>query len=120
MWFVIFGVTILESIIGIVYLINALSRFSLISRLKFKRLFSALILILSFLGFAVLLGFVNAITILIYVTAFFLLSGLIIRLIQKKSDKKSTVYWQGWIALSVSFIYLSCAYFLCHNIWKTE
>lgn len=123
MWLLIFGITILVCVIGIIYLINAISRFGFISKMQKKwqrKLLSALIIALFFTGSTFLLGLVNAMAILLYVLLFFILSGIIVYIIQKISGRKSDIYLQGWIAIAVSIIHLSCAYYLCHVVTRTD
>lgn len=123
MWLLIFGITILVCIVGIIYLINAISRFGLIKKISKtwqRKLVSALILVCAFTGFMFWLGLVNAMAILLYVLLFFILSGIIVRIIQKMSGKKSDIYWQGWIAIVISIVHLSCAYYMCHAVTRTD
>jgi predicted MPP superfamily phosphohydrolase len=131
MWFAIFIVTIVISIVGAVYLINAVSRFRAFTRFDRKwqqKLNAASVVILCFAGFAAFMGMVNAITILVYVIFFFLISGFIVRIVDKVhgtknssvSTGRSKVYLQGWLAIAVSIVYLSGAYYMCHNVWRTD
>lgn len=141
MWLVIFGVTIILCVIGIIYLINAVSRFGLIRNMKKKWqriLLSALILFGFFGGFTVFLGLVNAMAILLYFLMFFILSGIIVRVFWKvrKTQKagndqkiissrkagisENGIYYQGWLAIAISIIYLSVAFYLCHSVVRTE
>ena len=123
MWLVIFGITILLCVIGIIYLINAISRFGLINNMPKKwqkKLASALILSLLFAGFTIFMGLVNAMAILLYVLLFFILSGVIVLVIQKISGHKSDIYWQGWLAITISIVHLSCAYYMCYVVIRTD
>ncbi|MBR6228565.1 MAG: metallophosphoesterase [Eubacterium sp.] len=118
-----------------------------------------------FLTFTLTLRLVNAVIIYLHVIAFFLLSGLVLRLIrflrnskpedpkEKENEGKSAkktkagsagkgnsgikvsasgkvtkvktertghLYWQGWLALIYSVLYLGVAYYLCVNVWQTD
>lgn len=123
MWIAISIATIIVSLLAFLYLIKAVSRFGLISKINpkwLKNLVAALIIVLCFAGFTIALGVVNAMVILVYVLAFFVISGIIVRIIQKITGKTSAIYLQGWLAIIISIIHLSCAYYLCHNVWRTE
>lgn len=110
-------------VIGIVYLSNAFGRFGLIRKIagekKWKsRLISLTVLLGGFGLFALLLSAIDAVIILLHVLFFFLLYGLLFRIIGKKMRAK--IYLQGWLALLTAGAYLLTGYIQCVHVWKTE
>ncbi|MCR5657333.1 MAG: metallophosphoesterase [Butyrivibrio sp.] len=80
MWFIIFGVSLLAGIIGVIYLVKMVSRFSLISQIgkRWQRnLVSLLIIAILFAFFCFTMGVVNAFVILFHVLMFSVLFGVI-------------------------------------------
>ena len=112
-------------IAGIVYMTVAVGRFSALKKLagekKLRRILIPLLLIaLVFAAFSFILNPYDAVIIFLHVTVFFLLSGLITRIIRRVRKKDFPYYLQGWMALCGSAIYLLIAYILCVNVWQTD
>ncbi|SDB13975.1 hypothetical protein SAMN02910298_00735 [Pseudobutyrivibrio sp. YE44] len=108
-WILMFLGAIVAAIAGGVFLISSIAKFSLISNKKI----SFLLIALTFTFFYFALGWINALTIIIFVTFFFLFAEGLGKLI-KKIDTK--YYWQGWLALLCSVLYLGAGYYLCVTV----
>ena len=112
MWLMILGLVMVSFILGVIYLVNKISNFGLIKKLSknnksLKELISFMFILVVFLLLRFSLSFVNAIIILLHVALFFIIYGLIFRLIKKKRKKKYNYYYQGWFSLFTVVIYLS-------------
>ncbi len=123
MWLLIFGIVIALMIVSVVYLVNCVGRFDAVKRIAGSgkwtgRLLSFGILAVCFALTAMLTSVVNAIVIFLHIAAFFLLFGIVIRIAERLTGKKSAVYWQGWLALGFSVVYLAAGYVLCSHVWQ--
>ena len=97
MWLLIFGVVIVLMIVSVVYLVNCVGRFDAVKRIAGSgkwtgRLLSFGILAVCFALTAMLTSVVNAIVIFLHIAAFFLLFGIVIRIAERLTGKKSAVY----------------------------
>lgn len=125
MWLMILGLIMIAFILGVIYLVKKISNFGLIKRLSknkksLKELISFMIILVVFLIFRFTLSLVNAIIILLHVAIFFIIYGLIFRVIKKFRKKEFKFYYQGWFSLLTVIIYLSIGFYLCHNVWQTS
>lgn len=125
MWRLIFGSMIVLSVLGILYLGIAIARFGGIKRLsRGKRLIGVLISLgitgALFLIFKLTMSTVNAVMIILHAVLFFLLFGLVFRIAKRVRKKETRHYWQGWLAIGVTAVYLSAGWFLCHHVWRTD
>lgn len=131
MWLIIFGGSLIVSVIGVVYLVKVVSRFSLIDRISKRwqrNLVSFLIIALLFAFFTITMGFVNAFVILFHVLMFSILFGFVGFLIRRFSGKaidvdingNRRIYLHGWLTLAATVITLAVGFYQCHNVWKTE
>ena len=155
---------------GGIYLTAAVGRWGGIRSLSggktwLRRLISLGVIAVVFVAMTLILDIVNAVIIFLHVIAFFLLAGLVIRLVRfirgesmsgkkeaegniaakaktpgkvktivnaagevktvaaasgKKDGGSRGIYWQGWIALIFSILYMSGAYYLCLTVWQTD
>lgn len=125
MWLIILGLVMISFVLGVIYLVKKISNFGLIKKVptekkSLRELISFLIILIGFLIFRYTLSLVNAIVILLHVTVFFLIYGLIFRLIKRKRKKEFKYYYGGWFSIITSIVYLSIAFYLCHNVWQTN
>lgn len=125
MWSVIFGTVIALSVLGIVYLGFAVSRFGGIKKLSRGRRIVGLLISLGIVGvlfliFKLTLSTVNAVMILLHEVLFFLLFGLIFRIAGKVRGRKTKYNWQGWLSVSLSAVWLTAGWVLCHGVWQTD
>ena len=125
MWLMILGLVMIAFILGVIYLVKKVSNFGLIIKVSknkksLKELISFIIILVVFLIFRFTLSLVNAIIILLHVALFFIIYGLIFRVIKKLRSKEFKFYYQGWFSLLTVIIYLSIGFYLCHNVWQTN
>ena len=121
----IFTSVLLASILGMIYLVFAASKFPGIKKLakenkKMQYLIAFLAIMLVFAVCCAAMSMVNAIIILLHVILFRLLFGLLAWIIKKCTGKESRFYWQGWLSLLACIIYLAIGYYLCHHVWIKE
>nr|WP_242828882.1 metallophosphoesterase [[Eubacterium] cellulosolvens] len=124
-WTIVMIVVLLVMTVGTVYMTRAVGRFAWIRRAGGekrwrRRILSLLILVTGFCLALFLTSLLNAIVIYLHFLGYFLLFGLLMRLIRKLSGKTFRVYWQGWLAITASLLTLGAGYYLCTNVWKTE
>ncbi|MCR5790973.1 MAG: metallophosphoesterase [Lachnospiraceae bacterium] len=125
MWLIIFGSIIIATAAGVIYMTAAVRRFHAVEVLSGgRKLLSAVIsflIIAFFFALACLLfSFMNAMVILLHVMLFFLLFGLILRLLKGHLKEDSSVNRQGWLAIVTAFLYLIIAWVLCHHVWQKD
>ena len=125
MWVIIMSVILLAFLFCIAYLIRAFSRFTFMERItgdsRKKKFFAGTVtelLIVIIIG--VLLGTFNAITVIIYLAAFMLIAELIALLISKKLKKKINYNIVNIVAIAVTVLYLTIAWYQCNNVWVTR
>lgn len=123
MWLLIFGIVMALMIVSVVYLTICVGRFNAVKRIagqgkRTGRLVSFGILAACFALIAMLTSVVNAIVIFLHAAVFFLLFGIVVRIAERLTGKKSAVYWQGWLALGFSVVYLAAGYVLCSHVWQ--
>ena len=115
--------------VGAIYMTVQVSKFSIMRRLKEKNrflgyIFSFLIIAVCFAAVCFFMSVVDAVVVLLSTLMFFLLFGIIGRIIGKIRHKdyknfngKNLI---GALALIASVIYLCISYYLCVNIWQTR
>ena len=119
------GVISVIGICGIVYLTFAIGRFGLIRKIAGEKKWMRHLICLSLIAgcfalFTVLLSVFDAVIVLLHVLFFFLISGMVMRIVQRISKKQPKVFWQGWLALATAGVYLAVGYIQCVHVWKTE
>ena len=82
-WMLMFVGAAVASILGIIYMTNSIAKFKVIK----NKLVAFLILVALFLIFTFTLEWINALTITIYTTSFFLIFGLLGRIVRRFSKK---------------------------------
>ena len=122
-WILILIATGIAVAIGSVYVSIAVSRFGLIKKLD-KRWMRALtsfgIVAICFAIVTFTMSFVNAVIVFLHAIFFFLIFGAVFRIIKRIRKKEFRFCLQGWLAIVTLIIYLIVAYWLCHNVWRTE
>lgn len=123
MWLIILAAVLAAFAAGTVYLTVAVGRFGLIKKLSGGRkwlngLISFGIIAIVFTVLVFLTSVTNAIIILLSTLMFFLIYGLIFRIIEAVRKKEFDHNWSGWLALVTSAVYLGVGYFLCFHIWQ--
>ncbi len=115
-WILMFLAAFVAAIAGVIFLISSIAKFSLIK----NKIVSFLLIALLFAIFYIGLEWINALTIVIYVTFFFLFFELIGKNVSKKGTEKFKCYWQGWLALFCSVLYLGAGYYLCVSVVEKD
>lgn len=124
-WGLIFGAVILAAILGAVYLIFSVGKFGFVKKLSEKlgingKIISAAVMGVVFAVCSLLMSVVNGIIVLLHLVLFFLLFGLIMRIVRAVKKKDFGHYWQGILAVCSSAVYLAIGYRLCNNVWQTD
>lgn len=125
MWLIIIVAVLSATLLGALYMTVCIGRFGAIQKLSgdkkwLKHLISFIVMAALFTVSAFALSAVNAIVIFLNAVLFFLIFGLVMRIVNRKKDKSSSVNWQGWLALISLTIYLSVGYYLCFHVWQTD
>ena len=121
---IIFLITIICSIIGIIYLTWAVRQFDFVKKLakenkKTASLISFAMIALCFAFFTIIMSMVNAIVILLFVIGFRLIFGLINLIVKNYRKKPFKTYWQGWMSLLFCAVYLIAGYINCFHVDPT-
>ena len=119
LWLALAAVSLLLVVLGAAYLTAAVARFAPLRRIQRKgrrRLLSFGVVALGTAGAALMSSLVNAIIIYLHAVLFFLLFGLVGRLV----GKQSSVNWTGWLALVSLAVYLGVGFYLCQHVWQTD
>ena len=125
MWRLIFGSVTALSVLGMIYLGFAAARFGGIKKLSRGRKLIGVLISLGitgvlFLVFKLTMSTVNAVMIILHAVLFFLIFGLVFRIVKRVRKKETKHYWQGWLAIGVTAVYLSVGWFLCHHVRQTD
>ncbi|MDC7278291.1 metallophosphoesterase [Butyrivibrio fibrisolvens] len=115
-WLIMFLGAALGAILGSIYMINSIAKFSFIR----NKLAALVIVVGVFIFFFFTMGWINALTISIYTTMFFLIFGLIGRIFKKSLKMTTSVHWQGWLAIFASILYLVSGYYLCVSVVEKD
>lgn len=115
-WLLMFVGAALGAVLGSIYLINSIAKFSFIK----NRLVSFILVLGIFLFFFFTMGWINALTISIFTTIFFLIFGLLGRILKKKITMPTSIHWQGWLAILASVLYLGTGYYLCVSVVEKD
>lgn len=123
MWGIIISAFCAVAAIGGVYLAVAVSRFGGIKKLARDRkslsfVISLAIIAVVFFAAVMITTSVNAVIILLHFIAFFIFSGLLVKLVEKIRGKEFRHYIQGWLGIVVSVVYLLIGYYLANNVWQ--
>ena len=116
MWFIIFFLMILGSILGYLYLVSKLSTLIVI---KYSKLISFIILLVINFIISKVLSFTNAIVIIIHFVLGILLVDFIIFLINKFSNLEIKNYYSLIIGSILVIIYLLLGWRTAHNVVET-
>lgn len=141
MWGFILTALILLSVLSIIYLAGRFARFSMIHKIakgrKSIRFLAGLALaVLIFFGLERAFGIINAEICILHCVAFWLLCDAAGRLVEKKrfarkgqflrgdilntSPVHERKYYAGMSAIGITAVYLACAWYLSHHVWRTE
>lgn len=70
--------------------------------------------------FTVFISMLDATVIILHLMLFAALYGIIIRVAEKISKRSFKINWRGHLTFITTIVYLSIAYFLCNNVWRTH
>lgn len=115
-WLLMFVGAALGAVLGSIYLINSIAKFSFIK----NRIVSFILVLGIFLFFFFTMGWINALTISIFTTIFFLIFGLLGRILKKEITMPTSIHWQGWLAILASVLYLGTGYYLCVSVVEKD
>ena len=125
MWMLIISAFLFAFALCVIYMTIAVSRFGAIQKLArgkkpLRYCIAFLILVLACIGMAAVSSVVNAVIIGLHFAFFFMLFGIIMKIAEKVAKKKWRVYWQGWLAIGVTILYLVIGAFQCFHVWQTD
>lgn len=123
MWLVILLVVVVTVASGTIYMVNSISKIGLIQHiekkwLRFVTAFS--IIAFAFMTIAYLMSVVNAVIISLHFFVFFLISRAVLKCASRLNKNITGTGIQCLLAILTSVLYMSNAYYLCHNVWKTN
>ena len=103
-WILILGAVFLGLTGGTIYLSFTVGKFGLIRRLSgdrtwLRRIMGFCVVLLGFCLAARMTSVINAIIIFLHTLAFFLIFGLIMRIVKKITGRDTRIFWQGWLAI---------------------
>lgn len=124
MWTLILCFLVLGTILGIVYLANRFSRFSIVHKVaKERKIFCFLLgllpVILILLGTGVILGPINGEICILHVVAIWMICDGISRLAEKRRGKEFVRYYAGIAAVGISVVYLTWGWYQANHVWRT-
>ncbi|WP_029324640.1 metallophosphoesterase [Butyrivibrio sp. AE3004] len=124
MWLIVFIVAIALVVVGAVYMIGQISRFSAINRIVEKNklagsILSSVIIASVFLIICYTMSVVDGIVVFLSTLMFFLLFGIIGKVVKKYTGKDYKGNLWGLLAVITSVIYLGVSFYLCNNVWET-
>ncbi len=122
MWLVIFGVSMLVALAGLIYMSNKAGKLPLIALIQ-NRVVSRLAAILVVVAVAVLLSFVfdliNMIVIVMHAAAFLLIGDLAGYVIRRAAKADVKQYVIDCVALSLCVVYFVIGWILMHGMWES-
>lgn len=123
LWGSIFLVSIVLTILALIYLYTRFGKFYIINKLagesKAKKRLLALvpmICIFLYLGFS----FVPAVVVVIHLVVFWLVTDIVFKLIRRKVQFKTKLYLEGIVALIITALYLTTAWIIARNVVPTH
>ncbi len=125
LWIIILIVTLLVTILGIIFMTYEIGKFSFIKSIsnnkRYKKILISLgIIILFFIVLSYILSLVNAIVIFIHFVFLFLIFELLFKIISILTKKKYSFDLIGIIVIFFTIVYLSIGFYLCNNVWQTN
>lgn len=125
MWYFVIVTCSIGVIMAVIYMIICVGRFGLVKELSGGKRWISIIISFTIILFVlstltILISALNALMIALNILFFFLLSALAVKIIKCTTNKRFKINLQGWLALSVSVVYLLIGYYLCKNVWRTD
>ena len=124
MWRLLFMGTAAGALLGLIYLVSRVAKFSLVRGMSKDKLSSRLFVALALTAGGILalylgLGVINTVIVILHLVVIWLLSDIIFAIIYKVSGKKPSFYLAGVFALLFAGLYLSCGWYLAHHVVAT-
>ena len=124
-WVFLIVSVLLICVSGAMYLSFSIAKFDFIEKITkgrkwLSRLVSFGLIVIFFLIIARLFSLGDAAIVFIHVVFFFLLSGIIVRIINAVRGKETSFSLRGCLALVLTIAYLSVGYYQCMNVWETN
>ncbi len=124
-WIFLFAGMLIFCIIGILYLSWIIGKFKLIriiskDKSKIRRFISFISVMALYCLFTIFISMLDATVIILHLMLFAALYGIIIRVAEKISKRSFKINWRGHLTFITTIVYLSIAYFLCNNVWRTH
>ena len=124
-WIFLFAGMLIFCIIGILYLSWIIGKFKLIRRIskdksKIRRFISFISVMALYCLFTIFISMIDATVIILHLMLIAALYGIIIRVAEKISKRSFKINWRGHLTFITTIVYLSIAYFLCNNVWRTQ
>ncbi len=124
-WLIILFITLLITVLGIVYVTVEIGKFSFIKKvsndIRYKKILISLgIIIIFFIIFTYIMSLVNAIIIFIHLVFILFLLEIIFKIVFKLLNKKYNFNLVGIIAICFTIVYLGIGFYLCNNVWQTN
>lgn len=124
-WRIISTSLMIGGVLGALYLTAAVRRFGFVKLLSRGKkplgwLISAAVIGAVFGLVTLTMSYINGVIVLLHAVLFFLLSGLVMRIVKAVRRKETRLYWQGILAVSGTVICLAAGYYLCHRVKQTD
>ena len=123
MWLIIFGVSILLGVFGIVYLAGKVEKTGIFNNIESRVLakLAAYAVVAAVVALLVLLlDTTNAIIIVIHVAAFLLIGDLTGLIIRRSAGADVSQRIIDLIAVLACFVYFAVGWYLMHGLWETD
>ena len=125
MWLIIAAVVLAATFAGAFYMTVCVGRFGALQKVSgdrkwLRNLLSLIIIALIFTVISIAMTVVNAIIVFLNGVMFFIIFGLVMRIIKAVTGKETKINWQGWLAIVTMVIYHAAGYYLCFNVWQKD
>lgn len=125
MWLIIAAVVLAATFTGAFYMTVCVGRFGALQKVSgdrkwLRNLLSLIIIALIFTVISIAMTVVNAIIVFLNGVMFFIIFGLVMRIIKAVTGKETKINWQGWLAIVTMVIYHAAGYYLCFNVWQKD
>ena len=125
MWTILMIILFVFGIVGILYLADKISQFSILQKwVKGEKRTGMLAGTVIMIAITALLwkawGSINAIVCILYLLVFWIISDCIFILVKKIRKKTFYRYYAGIAAIIFTIGYLGSGWYLAHHVWRTE
>lgn len=125
MWYIIFGLLIVFTVAGIIYISTRLVRFSFMNKLspghtKYRYIISFIFVAGIFSLSSFIFNLLNSVVCLLYFVFFWILSDFLFLIIQYLRKRSFKYYYAGITAVILSLISLVGGWYLAQHVWATS